>query len=131
MVNLNIPFKICRTAKMVKAEKVDLICIQETHLRWNATRYLKEVFHGTNYHAPKQTKSKGVMTGISNAVPWVTRQATLDEQRQFIILPETLDQRKLIIMVVYTLYCTTRKCCKLLFLRLQESSCTCMHVTIC
>lgn len=42
-LKLNNPTKRCRLAKLILAEWADLVCFQETHLRVNDERYLKEV----------------------------------------------------------------------------------------
>lgn len=47
VAGLNNPVKRRRIAKIVLAEYVDLVCIQETHLRESKGRYLREVYKGT------------------------------------------------------------------------------------
>lgn len=45
---LNSLFKRKRIARMLKAEKqVNIICMQETHLKILETKYLKQAFKGT------------------------------------------------------------------------------------
>lgn len=82
------------------AEHVDVVCLQETHLKANEERYLREVYKGLIYHAPVTTRSKGVMLGISKRLPWELIEADIDSKGRFIILNGLLGRKGLIIVGV-------------------------------
>lgn len=57
MAGLNNPIKRRWVAKLLLAEKADIVCLQENHLTISEERYLCEVFKGMLYHAAAPTKT--------------------------------------------------------------------------
>lgn len=55
------PLKRRRLAKYITKEQINVIYIQETHLKESESRYLKEFFSRTIYHVAASSSSKGVM----------------------------------------------------------------------
>lgn len=64
------PLKRQRLAKFIIKEQVDVICLQETHLKEPESRFLKKKIWGSIYHAAALTRAKGVMIRISRNIPW-------------------------------------------------------------
>lgn len=71
---------------MLVAEQVDIICLQETHLRKHEERFLSEVYKVERYHASAPTKTKGVMIGFSKKLKWKLLDLELDPNGRFIIV---------------------------------------------
>lgn len=62
------------------------ICLQETHLKERKMKWLKKVFRGDIFHAPSQTRAKGIMTGIAEDSPCETNMVQIDERGRYVIL---------------------------------------------
>lgn len=60
-------------AKMLVSESMAFICFQETHLRLEETKYLKEVFKETMHQCASSVK--GIMIDISLRGSWLLEQA--------------------------------------------------------
>lgn len=75
-----------RVWKFLQKEHPMCICLQETHLKEGERNWLKKMFKGDIFHAPSQTRSKGVMIGIAKDAPWETIRVQLDEKGRFVIL---------------------------------------------
>lgn len=60
----HLPKRRC-IAKVLRKEKVKLVCLQDTHLNKAESKYLDHVFSGRITHAPSSGQSSGVMLGIA------------------------------------------------------------------
>lgn len=69
MAGLNNLSKRHRIWKLIKKKKTNIICLQETYLRRKEEKYLAQIFKGTVYQAPAESKAKGVLTDFSKTVP--------------------------------------------------------------
>lgn len=56
IAGLNNPLKTIRLYNLIKKEQSDIICLQETHLRKQKKKYLKEVFREHLFHAEAKLK---------------------------------------------------------------------------
>lgn len=64
----------------------NVVCYQETHIRKQEGKYLKEVFTGQVFHAPPSKKKRGVLIGISKAFEWQNLELYVEPEEQFIII---------------------------------------------
>lgn len=65
-------------AQVLKNGKIDIVCLQETHLNTNETKQLKQVFQGIYYHAPSRSWSMGVELGVSTYLEGTLIEAYID-----------------------------------------------------
>lgn len=72
--------------KLLRLQRVNLVCLQETHLRKEEERLLKPLFFGDLYHAPAHCWSKEVVLVISMALSWVLISKRFDKEGQYVIL---------------------------------------------
>lgn len=50
-----------RISKLLRAERVEIVCLQEMHIKKGEEKHLKKVFPGIIYHASAEKSFKGVM----------------------------------------------------------------------
>lgn len=65
MAGLNNIIKRQIISMLLRSERVDMVCLQKTHIRADEERYLKKVFSGIVYHASVQNRCKGTI-GLSH-----------------------------------------------------------------
>lgn len=61
---------------MLKLEHINIVVMQETHLKRPEITYLKHIFQSTIYHVPACSTSKGKMLSFKKKHPWVLLQET-------------------------------------------------------
>lgn len=69
MAGLNNPLKRS-CIYLIKKENSNIICLQETHLRAQEEKYLKDIFQGQIFHTLASVKKRGVCIGILKRVDW-------------------------------------------------------------
>lgn len=71
VAGLNNPIKRRRLKALIRDNRCDIFCCQETHLRRQEEHYIKEVcFSGTTIQAAAMVKTRGVLMGFSSKVKW-------------------------------------------------------------
>lgn len=90
--------------KFLKKENPACVCLQETHLREGEGKWLMQVFQGRIFHASSQSRSKRVMIGIAEDVPWVSKEIILNKVGRYVILKGTWDKRSQNIVGIYALH---------------------------
>lgn len=98
---LNNPIKRRRLRKLCSMEKNCVVCLQETHLQDQDIGYLGEVFHGKIWHSGFSARSRGVMIGVSNRLPWVSHRVVIDPYGLYVILHSLLGQVKVSLVGLY------------------------------
>lgn len=92
-----------RLVKFIIKEHINVVCLQETHLKELEFRYLKEVFSHTIYHAASSGRSRGIMLGISRRIPWELKEQVMDQKGRYIVLRVVLNQADITIVGIYAL----------------------------
>lgn len=64
-------------------------------------KWLKQLFRGNIFYAPSQTRSKGVMLGIAENLPWELKVARINEAGRYVILKGIWAKREMMLMGVY------------------------------
>lgn len=77
----------CNSIKvMLKKLDISLVCLQETHLKKNEERYLRQIFKGHIYHATSGAHTKGIMIGTGKKVGWKPKDVWTDDSGHYLIL---------------------------------------------
>lgn len=96
--------------KFLKKEQTACVCLQETHLKDEEGKWLKQVFNSTIYHASFQTRSKGVMVGIAENVPWETQEVVWDVAGRYVLLKGIWGKKELILGGVHAILLAGSTC---------------------
>lgn len=77
------------------------VCLQETHLKVGEERWLRRLFRGDIFQSPSYTRSRGIMIGVAENVPWETNTAQIDEKGRYVILEGKWIKTEILIVGVY------------------------------
>lgn len=86
---------------LLQKDNVDVMCIKETHLQGNETKYLGEVFLGLWFHAAAPVKKRGVCLGISKKLHWEVDVVFKDMDGYFLILKRVMYGLKWTLVGIY------------------------------
>lgn len=54
-----------QVARLIRQNRVDVVCLQKTYVKDGESKHLGQVLHGHIYHAFTSSRAKGVLVGIS------------------------------------------------------------------
>lgn len=99
---LNTPEKRSKLLLTMYRSKADIIFLQETHFRSNATPKLQNYRYPTAYHATNPLhKSKGVSILIARSCPFQITDSLIDVEGRYLILKGSLLNRKFTLANIY------------------------------
>lgn len=75
-----------RVGRLIKQHIVDVVCLQEMHVKAGEGKYLTQVFSGHIFHSFATSRARGVLVGLSR-VSWVLKDSIVDNMgRIFMII---------------------------------------------
>lgn len=83
---LGTPLKKLAVLSVLENYRVDLVCLQETHLTRDTTQFLQMHKFQHQYHAVHSSYSRGVSILVRTGVNFSCRQTRIDEMGRFIFL---------------------------------------------
>lgn len=86
---------------MLKQLAIDVVCLQESHLKKREERYVKQMFWEHIYHAISRSHTNGIMLGIRSRILQKPRDAHLDENGHYIILRSCLNHLLITLIAIY------------------------------
>lgn len=98
---MNNLIKCKRIAKQIRDAKVDLLFVQETHIRAQEEKYLLKNFKGQMFHTSATTKTNVVLIGISSNLGFKVEKIELDQESRYIILKGYLDAKLMAFVNIY------------------------------
>ena len=82
---LNSPVKRCRVFNHIKTLKADIIFLQETHLKNDDHKRLKNKWINQIYHSKFNSRARGVAILIKNNVQFTASEIKVDTNGRYII----------------------------------------------
>lgn len=77
--------------RYMKSEEADIICFQGMPMRTREERYITIMFKGQIFHAPANTKQKGVLICIQSNVQLKVEKVWRDKEERYIIAQGVLE----------------------------------------
>lgn len=91
VASLNNMVRWNRIKNVLRHLAVNIVFLQETHLKKQEEQYFRQMFWGYVYHASSRAHTKGVMLGIRGKIPWQPKYVYLDKNGGFIVLQGCLN----------------------------------------
>ena len=98
---LNSPVKRCRVFNHIKTLKADIIFLQETHLKNEDHKRLKNKCISQIYHSKFNSRARGVAILINNKIQFTVSEIKLDVNGRYIIISGILFQTPVLLVNVY------------------------------